>query len=223
MFGEKLKKLRTDNQLTQEELAEKLFVTRTAISKWETGKGYPSIDSLKALSNLFGISIDDLIADDDLENHRLLEEAKARRCYWCAIACLALATGAAVARYLTRLHWLSMLSMLGAAGYLILGLLAKPKYKRVSAKKLVIPYVLPAGNSGGCSGNPDFRLPANLIRSENPECCIRMRHSGFLYLGALHKKEQAALWVTPKMKGSHRIETGRTLTFLAERGNNRIT
>lgn len=35
-FGEKLKKLRTDNELTQDELAEKIFVTRTAISKWET-------------------------------------------------------------------------------------------------------------------------------------------------------------------------------------------
>ena len=48
MFGEKLKKLRTENRITQDELAEKLYVTRTAISKWETGKGYPSIDNLKA-------------------------------------------------------------------------------------------------------------------------------------------------------------------------------
>ena len=49
-FGEKIRKLRTDNQMNQDELAEKLFVTRTAISKWETGKGYPSIDSLKPVS-----------------------------------------------------------------------------------------------------------------------------------------------------------------------------
>lgn len=52
-FGEKLKKLRIDNRLTQDELAEKIFVTRTAISKWENDKGYPSIDNLKQLSNLF--------------------------------------------------------------------------------------------------------------------------------------------------------------------------
>ena len=48
-FGEKLKKLRNDNGLTQEQLADKIFVTRTAISKWETDKGFPSIDSLKAI------------------------------------------------------------------------------------------------------------------------------------------------------------------------------
>ena len=44
-FGQKLKKLRNDNNLTQEQLAEMIFVTRTAISKWETDNGYPSIDS----------------------------------------------------------------------------------------------------------------------------------------------------------------------------------
>lgn len=46
-FNEKLQKLRKEQKLTQEELAEKLFVSRTAISKWESGRGYPSIDSLK--------------------------------------------------------------------------------------------------------------------------------------------------------------------------------
>ena len=66
MFGDKLKKLRTDNNLTQDELAEKIMVTRTAISKWETNRGYPSIDSLKELSKLFDISIDELIQDERL-------------------------------------------------------------------------------------------------------------------------------------------------------------
>ena len=71
-FGEKLKKLRNDNGLTQEQLADKIFVTRTAISKWETDKGFPSIDSLKAISNLFNIKIDDLISDEDIENKKIL-------------------------------------------------------------------------------------------------------------------------------------------------------
>ena len=72
-FGEKLKKLRNDNGMTQDQLAEKIFVTRTAISKWETNNGYPSIDSLKEISILFGISIDDLISDVDVENKKVLD------------------------------------------------------------------------------------------------------------------------------------------------------
>ena len=49
-FCDKIKKIRTDNNLTQEQFAEKLYVSRTAVSKWESGKGYPSIDSLKSVS-----------------------------------------------------------------------------------------------------------------------------------------------------------------------------
>ncbi|MBQ7541933.1 MAG: helix-turn-helix transcriptional regulator [Clostridia bacterium] len=65
-FNEKLQKLRTDENLTQEELAEKLFVSRTAISKWESGRGYPSIDSLKAIAKYFHITIDDLIGGEEM-------------------------------------------------------------------------------------------------------------------------------------------------------------
>ena len=50
-FNEKLQELRKNKNLTQEQLAEMLFVSRTAISKWESGRGYPSIDSLKEISN----------------------------------------------------------------------------------------------------------------------------------------------------------------------------
>ena len=57
-FGDKLKKLRTDRGLSQEELAAKIFVTRTAVSKWETKKGYPSIDSLKLIASLFNVTLD---------------------------------------------------------------------------------------------------------------------------------------------------------------------
>ena len=65
-FGEKLKKLRTDGGLTQDELAEKIYVTRTAISKWESDRGYPNIDSLKAISKFFSVSIDDLLSSDEV-------------------------------------------------------------------------------------------------------------------------------------------------------------
>ena len=65
-FHEKLQELRKNRGLTQEELAEALFVSRTAISKWESGRGYPSIDSLKEISRYFSVSIDDLLSGEQL-------------------------------------------------------------------------------------------------------------------------------------------------------------
>ena len=65
-FGEKLQELRKNKGLTQEELAEVLYVSRTAVSKWESGRGYPNIQSLKDLADFFGISIDDLLSGEKL-------------------------------------------------------------------------------------------------------------------------------------------------------------
>lgn len=65
-FNEKLQQLRAQKNLTQEQLAEQLYVSRTAISKWESGKGYPNIDSLKSISKLFSISIDNLLSGEEL-------------------------------------------------------------------------------------------------------------------------------------------------------------
>lgn len=62
----KIQELRRQKRLTQEELAEILFVSRTAISKWESGRGYPSIESLKAMSAYFAISIDELLSGKEL-------------------------------------------------------------------------------------------------------------------------------------------------------------
>lgn len=67
-FNEKLQKLRTNENLTQEELAEKLYVSRAAISKWESGRGYPSIDSLKAIAKYFHVTIDELIGSEEIVN-----------------------------------------------------------------------------------------------------------------------------------------------------------
>nr|WP_319487344.1 helix-turn-helix domain-containing protein [uncultured Caproiciproducens sp.] len=67
-FNEKLQELRKRKGLTQEELAEALFVSRTAVSKWESGRGYPSIDSLKVLASFFSVSIDELLSGEELVN-----------------------------------------------------------------------------------------------------------------------------------------------------------
>ena len=65
-FNEKLQELRKNKGLTQEELAEALFVSRTAISKWESGRGYPSIDSLKTIAKYFSVTIDELLSSGEV-------------------------------------------------------------------------------------------------------------------------------------------------------------
>ena len=65
-LSEKIKKIRNDNKLTQEQFAEKMLVSRTAVSKWENGTCYPSIDSLKYMSDVFGVSLDELMSNDEM-------------------------------------------------------------------------------------------------------------------------------------------------------------
>ena len=60
-FHKKLQQLRREKGLTQEEAAQRLFVSRAAVSKWESGRGYPNIDSLKAIAQLYDVSIDDFL------------------------------------------------------------------------------------------------------------------------------------------------------------------
>ena len=65
-FHEKLQELRKKKGLTQEELATALYVSRTAVSKWESGRGYPNIDSLKAIAKFFSVTIDELLSGEEL-------------------------------------------------------------------------------------------------------------------------------------------------------------
>ena len=63
-LNEQIKKYRTEMNLSQEELAEKIYVTRQSVSNWENGKTYPDIHSLLLLSSLFSISLDQLVKGD---------------------------------------------------------------------------------------------------------------------------------------------------------------
>ena len=65
-FHEKLQELRKREGLTQEQLAQRLFVSRTAVSKWESGRGYPEIETLKAIAGLFSVTVDALLSTDEL-------------------------------------------------------------------------------------------------------------------------------------------------------------
>ena len=77
-LGEKIYRLRTDRNLTQEQLAEKLGVTRQSISKWEGDLVKPEIEKLKAMAKLFEVSLDDLISDeasDDKDKEKTMAES----------------------------------------------------------------------------------------------------------------------------------------------------
>ena len=65
-FNEKLQELRRQKGLTQEKLAEKLYVSRTAVSKWESDRGYPNIESLKAIAKFFSVTVDELLSSDEV-------------------------------------------------------------------------------------------------------------------------------------------------------------
>lgn len=73
-FGETLQSLRKKHGLTQETLGEQLHVTRQTVSNWETGKNYPDLELLVALSNLFDISLDILLKGDGHMIHKIDQE-----------------------------------------------------------------------------------------------------------------------------------------------------
>ncbi len=77
-FKDKLQRIRKDLRLSQEDLAEKLDISRQAIAKWETGQAYPEIDNLIKLSNLFQITIDRLIKDNGNCEYSILKEVSHR-------------------------------------------------------------------------------------------------------------------------------------------------
>lgn len=65
-FNEKLQELRRKKGLTQEELASHLYVSRTAVSKWESGRGYPNMDSLRAIAKFYSVTLDELLSSDEV-------------------------------------------------------------------------------------------------------------------------------------------------------------
>ena len=84
-IGNFIAKCRKEKNLTQQALADKLFITEKAVSKWETGKCMPSVDILKRLSEIFGVTVDELLAGElNTQKHEeilmnTLEVAEKRR------------------------------------------------------------------------------------------------------------------------------------------------
>jgi transcriptional regulator with XRE-family HTH domain len=79
MFADKLKTLREERGLSQSQLADKLYVTRQAVSKWERGAGMPDIPSLQKIADFFHVTIDDLTSEKPLPDRPLVYEPLSNR------------------------------------------------------------------------------------------------------------------------------------------------
>ena len=66
MFKDKIKELRLSNHLTQEQFAQKLFVSRSAVAKWEQGRGIPKYDTVKDIATTFNVSVEELYKQDEV-------------------------------------------------------------------------------------------------------------------------------------------------------------
>ena len=92
-LSEKLQELRKRKGLTQEELAEVLYVSRAAVSKWESGRGCPNIDSLKAIATFFDTTVDELLSGEELlaiaETDSLQKEKRSRALVFGLLDCSA--------------------------------------------------------------------------------------------------------------------------------------
>lgn len=124
-FNEKIQQLRKQRGLTQEELAEALFVSRTAVSKWESGIGYPNIESLKAIAKFFGVTVDELLSGEELLTISEEDNRKKERYFRDLVSGL-LDVGAVMLLFLPffgqdsegAVQSISLLSLTGVADYL---------------------------------------------------------------------------------------------------------
>ncbi|MEE8680990.1 MAG: helix-turn-helix transcriptional regulator [Olsenella sp.] len=142
-IGEKIRKLRTDAGMTQDDLASRLGVTRTAVSKWETGKGWPGVDSLKLIADEFGVTIDALVSDEDVEQKRAVEHRRGLRYYWAAIACALAAMALALVSHQGLLpKGLAFAGTWGTCGgfigYVIFGFLFSRSSERIGIKRTIV-------------------------------------------------------------------------------------
>lgn len=83
--GAVIRKLRETKKMTQEELAEKLYVSSKAVSKWETGQGFPDISLLEPLAKALGISVIELLSGEDVRNRNQASNMAKTTFYVCPV------------------------------------------------------------------------------------------------------------------------------------------
>lgn len=124
-ISEKIKEIRIKENLTQEQFAEKIFVSRNAVAKWETGRGYPDIQNLITISDVFNISLDELVKEDSKVKNKIINESSSPK--WHLLVIVYLIAIIAYIIYFVAVHrifmigfLISTLFMLGIEIYIII-------------------------------------------------------------------------------------------------------
>lgn len=78
-IGKRIHEIRQQKNLTQEQLASDLGISRQAVSKWESGKAIPDIENLMYISNLYDVSLDELVKGDDKVSQKIVADVSARK------------------------------------------------------------------------------------------------------------------------------------------------
>ena len=78
-IGKRMYEIRQQQNITQEQLASDLAISRQAVSKWESGKAIPDIENLMYISNLYDVSLDELIKGDDKVGDKIVADASAKK------------------------------------------------------------------------------------------------------------------------------------------------
>ena len=116
-LGEKIKAMRQHASLSQEQLAEKLNVSRQAITKWETGKGIPDIANLIAISDEFDLSLDELIKDDIAVKKKIISDSASKK--WHILVIVYLVAIVAYIAYFAICHRILMIGFLIATLFML--------------------------------------------------------------------------------------------------------
>lgn len=107
-FNEKIKEIRKKQNLTQEQFAEKIFVSRNAVAKWESNRGYPDIQNLITISDVFGISLDDLMKNDKKLTKKIISDSASKKWHILVIVYLI-----AIIIYIAYFHFIHKILMIG--------------------------------------------------------------------------------------------------------------
>ena len=116
-LGEKIREHRKQAGLSQEQLAEKLNVSRQAITKWETDKGIPDVTNLIAISDEFGVSLDELIKGDVAVKKKLIADGSAKK--WHVLVIVYLIAIVAYIAYFAVCHRMLMIGFLIATLFML--------------------------------------------------------------------------------------------------------